>query len=137
MDESHKRIVLSTFQHIDESLVEIQNLTRYYKNKKGIFHTDDYRISDNKRKLLDAEISLLRLLMIDFMKIYKIKNPMPVSTISKINSIIILLEIAVVELEPRHIGNYGSLGEKSTRDLIEMSKEIRKRLQYIQDIFTK
>ena len=138
MDESHKRIILSTFQHIDESLIDIQNLIRkYVQNEKGLFHTDDGHISENKRKVLADEISQLRSLMNDFMKKNGIKKPKPINTLSKINSIIVLLEIAVIELEPRYIGNYGHLGEKNKEDLINISEEIRKRLQAINTLFMK
>jgi hypothetical protein len=133
MNENHKRIVLSTFRHIDKSLTDIQNLMRTVpESEQGLFQDKDNAIKDGKKAILNKEVSILRTIMLEFMKKHRIRQPQPNGTISTIQSILFSLDISVTELEPQYTGNYGDLGEKARDELTRLSNQLHEHLQAIE-----
>jgi hypothetical protein len=71
MKDSHIRIVLSTFEHIDKALSEIQNITtRHVGEEKSLFMNEEIYLTREIKSRLSDEISQARQTMRGFMKKY-------------------------------------------------------------------
>ena len=135
MKDSHKRLVLSTFKQIDDSLSEIKNLmAQSVEAERSLFVDEEINTSEEVKSRLSNEISQVRKIMRGFMKKYKIKNNDLISPITIITSIIFSLDIAVSELEPQYSGGYGELGQKAQEELTQLSQELHEHLNAIKEI---
>jgi GTP-binding protein EngB required for normal cell division len=125
LTENHKRYILTTYEYVDKILSEIEGILRATKSNSP-FETYISDATPVQSRVIDNYVSRIREVMVRFLHNQDIAvNAPQISSIWASRTSLVQAEVAIDELDPRHLRGYGELSLQASQELKETAFELQ------------
>lgn len=136
LSENHKSHLLSTFQYIDKLFSDIEQVLSAERSH-ALFKQYSRDISPRKQEVLEQQIAEFRTLMEEVLKSLEIAAPQPhVSALHAILTAFTFIDIALEELNTKHMRGYGEVSQKASGELDNLVRGLQESVERIRILLT-
>jgi len=134
LGENHKRHVLSTFQYIDDLFADMEQMLATARSSR-LYKEYELDVTPEKQMELQRAITEFRTLMSRIQAELNITpRPPHVSAVRAVLAFFTFIDIALEELQPRHMRGYGELSAGTTVQLETLVAEMRSLLERMRSV---
>lgn len=124
LNENHRRHLLLTFQHLDETMSRTYAAVRQGKSDSP-FRACQYDVTLDQDRVITTYLTELRRAMVRIIKAHGITIPEPqISALWAFRSALLAVSNTVEELRPEYMAGFGAVDEAARADLQTISAEL-------------
>lgn len=131
LNENHRRHLLLTFQHVDESLTRVF-MASTAKDTDSPFPPFKYNVRPDQHRLIAGYLRSLRQTMARILRTHGIAITEPeISALWAFRSALMGATTTIEELRPQYMVGYGPLDESARTDLETISAELLRLIAHL------
>ena len=136
ISDNHKQHLLSTFQYIDKLFSDIERILST-EQSRTLFKQYIPDISLRRQEVLEHGITEFRGLMKTVLKSLEIDHPQPhISALRAVLTSFTLVDIAIEELNSKHMRSYGEVSPKASGELDSLINEMQQSIKRIASLMS-